>query len=91
MHIVGEGPRGPWARQGVFAPPFAHEPDVVRGPKGEWVMTCAPPPPPPPACPVCVEALPPTELPRSFACRSLSRPQAVAGYRTLGFQLQTVI
>ena len=54
MHIVGEGPRGPWARQGVFAPPFAHEPDVVRGPKGEWVMTCAPPLPhwhlrPPPA------------------------------------------
>jgi len=25
--------------QEVFAPPFAHEPDVVRGPKGEWVMT----------------------------------------------------
>jgi hypothetical protein len=22
----------------VFAPPFAHEPDVVRGPDGEWVM-----------------------------------------------------
>jgi hypothetical protein len=22
----------------VFAPPFAHEPDVMRGPKGEWVM-----------------------------------------------------
>ena len=39
VHLVGDGPSGPFTRQNVFAPPFAHEPDVVRGPKGEWVMT----------------------------------------------------
>ena len=26
VHIVGEGPLGPFTRKGVFAPPFAHEP-----------------------------------------------------------------
>ena len=38
VHIVGDSPQGPFQRKEVFAPPFAHEPDVVRGPKGEWVM-----------------------------------------------------
>ena len=32
------GPGGPWARQGVVWPVFAHEPNVVRGPSGEWVV-----------------------------------------------------
>ena len=38
VHIIGDAPTGPFARAEVFAPPFAHEPDVVRGPRGEWVM-----------------------------------------------------
>jgi hypothetical protein len=38
VHIVGDGPTGPFTRREVFASAFAHEPDVVRGPKGEWVI-----------------------------------------------------
>ena len=38
VHIVGNSPQGPFQRKEVFAPAFAHEPDVVRGPAGEWVM-----------------------------------------------------
>ena len=33
-----DGPLGPWARNEVVQPVFAHEPNVVRGPSGEWVM-----------------------------------------------------
>eukprot|EP01051_Picozoa_sp_SAG22_P017358 SAG22_NODE_2657_length_2331_cov_1.494624_2_plen_502_part_00 len=39
VHITADSPSGPFTRKDVFAPPFAHEPDVVRGPAGEWVMT----------------------------------------------------
>ena len=39
VHIIGDLPTGPFTQAEVFAPPFAHEPDVVRGPHGEWVMT----------------------------------------------------
>jgi hypothetical protein len=38
VHIVGDQPTGPFRREEVFAPPFAHEPSVARGPKGFWVV-----------------------------------------------------
>ena len=40
VHLTADAPMGPFTRQDVFAPPFAHEPDVVRDPStGRWVMT----------------------------------------------------
>jgi hypothetical protein len=40
VHLTADQPSGPFKRTGVFAPPFAHEPDVVRDPgSGRWVMT----------------------------------------------------
>eukprot|EP01050_Picozoa_sp_SAG11_P017004 SAG11_NODE_2393_length_3409_cov_1.781269_3_plen_346_part_00 len=40
VHVTAPAPTGPFTRQDVFAPPFAHEPDVVRDPSnGKWVMT----------------------------------------------------
>ena len=38
VRFTAAAPGGPWARQEVVQPVFAHEPDVVRGPGGEWVM-----------------------------------------------------
>eukprot|EP00935_MAST-01C_sp_MAST-1C-sp1_P001890 g1890.t1 len=38
VHIVSDSPLGPFERKEVVWPAFAHEPDVVRGPQGEWVM-----------------------------------------------------
>ena len=38
VHFEAGDPSGPWARREVTQPVFAHEPDVVRGPAGEWVM-----------------------------------------------------
>jgi hypothetical protein len=38
VRFTAAAPGGPWARQEVVQPVFAHEPDVVRGPAGEWVM-----------------------------------------------------
>lgn len=38
VHIVGDSPYGPFERQEVVFPVFAHEPSVVRGTRGEWVM-----------------------------------------------------
>ena len=40
-HIVratAPAPGGPWTRREEVFPAFAHEPDVVRGPRGELVM-----------------------------------------------------
>lgn len=39
IHLTAQSPYGPYTRRGVVWPTFAHEPDVVRGPAGEWVMT----------------------------------------------------
>jgi hypothetical protein len=39
VHLTAAAPTGPFVREGVFAPPFAHEPDVVRDQDGKWVMT----------------------------------------------------
>jgi hypothetical protein len=38
VHFTAAAPGGPWTRDAVVWPAFAHEPDVVRGPSGEWVM-----------------------------------------------------
>ena len=38
VHFEAADPGGPWARREVVQPVFAHEPNVVRGPAGEWVM-----------------------------------------------------
>ena len=38
VHATAPAPGGPWARAEEVAPVFAHEPGVVRGPAGEWVM-----------------------------------------------------
>ena len=38
VHIVGDSPTGPFERVSVFAPPFAHEANVVRDSQGKWVM-----------------------------------------------------
>ena len=38
VHIVADSPLGPFARREVVWPAFAHEPDVVRAPNGDWVM-----------------------------------------------------
>ena len=38
IHIVGESPSGPFRRDDIARPVFAHEASVVRGPMGEWVM-----------------------------------------------------
>ncbi|CAB9526607.1 expressed unknown protein [Seminavis robusta] len=40
VHITSHhgSPSGPFQRQDIFATPFAHEPSVTRGPRGEWVM-----------------------------------------------------
>jgi len=38
VHIAGDALTGSFKHTDVFAPPFAHEPDVVRGPQGEWVI-----------------------------------------------------
>lgn len=38
VHFEAADPGGPWARREVAQPVFAHEPNVVRGPAGEWVM-----------------------------------------------------
>lgn len=39
VHLTAAAPTGPFTRADVFAPPFAHEPDVVRDGNGKWVMT----------------------------------------------------
>lgn len=38
IHATAPAPGGPWTRLEEVWPAFAHEPDVVRGPRGEWVM-----------------------------------------------------
>eukprot|EP00931_Biecheleriopsis_adriatica_P116186 TRINITY_DN91865_c0_g1_i1.p1 TRINITY_DN91865_c0_g1~~TRINITY_DN91865_c0_g1_i1.p1 ORF type:complete len:411 (+),score=60.13 TRINITY_DN91865_c0_g1_i1:20-1252(+) len=38
VHAVASGPLGPWKRQEVVWPVFAHEPTVARSPAGEYVM-----------------------------------------------------
>jgi hypothetical protein len=38
VHATAAAPQGPWDRREVVVAEFAHEPDVVRGPSGEWVM-----------------------------------------------------
>ena len=38
VHATALTPGGPWLRQEEVVPVFAHEPNVVRGPSGEWVM-----------------------------------------------------
>eukprot|EP00035_Acanthoeca_spectabilis_P004778 m.106857 g.106857 ORF g.106857 m.106857 type:complete len:607 (-) comp12724_c0_seq2:1803-3623(-) len=38
VHTVAANPLGPYRRVAEVWPVFAHEPDVVRGPSGEWVM-----------------------------------------------------
>ena len=38
VHITSNSPYGPYKRQEVVWPIFSHEPSVVRGPQGEWVM-----------------------------------------------------
>ena len=38
VHATAPGPGGPWQRAEEVVPAFAHEPNVVRGPAGEWVM-----------------------------------------------------
>jgi len=38
IHITGNSPHGPFQKRKVVFPAFSHEPSVVRGPSGEWVM-----------------------------------------------------
>eukprot|EP00041_Stephanoeca_diplocostata_P001737 m.21178 g.21178 ORF g.21178 m.21178 type:complete len:514 (+) comp12330_c0_seq1:69-1610(+) len=38
VHVTSDTPTGPFKRMGVTWPVFAHEPDAVRGPEGEWVV-----------------------------------------------------
>ena len=38
VHITSHSPLGPYQRQNLVWPIFAHEPDVVRAPNGDWVM-----------------------------------------------------
>jgi hypothetical protein len=39
VHAVSTaGPEGPYTRQSVAVPPFAHNPKVVRAPDGTWLM-----------------------------------------------------
>ncbi|KAL3938096.1 MAG: hypothetical protein SGBAC_006925 [Bacillariaceae sp.] len=38
VHITGNSPHGPFLKRKVVFPAFSHEPSVVRGPNGEWVM-----------------------------------------------------
>eukprot|EP00980_Cylindrotheca_fusiformis_P004356 scaffold925_cov129-Cylindrotheca_fusiformis.AAC.9 len=38
VHIEGNSPYGPFLKTHVLFSAFAHEPSVVRGPNGEWVM-----------------------------------------------------
>ncbi|CAJ1944637.1 unnamed protein product [Cylindrotheca closterium] len=38
VHITGNSPHGPFQKRKVVVPAFSHEPSVVRGPHGEWVM-----------------------------------------------------
>ena len=38
VHATAASPGGPWSLRAVVARVFAHEPDVVRGPAGEWVL-----------------------------------------------------
>jgi hypothetical protein len=41
VHATAAAPGGPWTRREEVFPAFAHEPDVVRGPRGELVMALA--------------------------------------------------
>ena len=53
IHATSRQAAGPYIRQEELWPRFAHEPNVVRAPTGEWVMTFVAWPAgtqPPPAC-----------------------------------------
>ena len=39
VHAVGDTADGPFVVAGVVWPVFAHNPAVIRGPAGEWIMT----------------------------------------------------
>lgn len=38
VHAVAEEPEGPYVYSDEVLQPFAHEPNAVRGPQGEWVI-----------------------------------------------------
>ena len=38
VHAVSPHLAGPYTREGVVVAPFAHEPNAVRSPEGEWVI-----------------------------------------------------
>lgn len=37
-HATSASPEGPYTRRGLVAPPFAHNPTVMRAPDGTWVL-----------------------------------------------------
>ena len=38
VHATAKTPEGPYTKRDVVLPPFAHEPNAVRGPNGEWII-----------------------------------------------------
>jgi len=64
VHATSSVPNGNYTRQSLVVPAFAHEPNVVRAPSGEFVMyytASFPDDPPPEACMACTDGSTPAD------------------------------
>ena len=79
VHATAAQPGGPWTRREEVFATFAHAPDVVRGPAGEWVMALASfPLPAGDGCADCADG-----ITRSQPHRGGCGPDSMHSFRTL--------